>query len=149
MMAEKCNKRYEVIFVMKIEKGLLWSGSPWFWFFCCNWSGGRFGWLMGRFVLMARSLSSQLTLRMTSNSLSLFEVNGRRIYPHKVLWGRIQMLTHRILIFAARLFSFALPFFWERSFCALMWGLCPHAPASLSWKAWAKAWLVTAFCFGA
>ena len=28
MMVEKCNKRYEVIFVMKKEKGLLWSGSP-------------------------------------------------------------------------------------------------------------------------
>ena len=37
---------------------------------------------------------SQLTLRMTSNSLSLFEVIGRRIYPHKDLWERVQMLTH-------------------------------------------------------
>ena len=48
-----------------------------------------FAWLMDFFVWVERSLSSQLTLRMTSNSLSLFEVIGRRIYPHEDLWERI------------------------------------------------------------
>ena len=27
-------------------------------------------------------------------SAALFKTIGRRIYPHKVLWGRVQMLTH-------------------------------------------------------
>ena len=46
--------------------------------FGCTKSALIFVWLMDTFALMDRSLSSQLTLRMTSNSLSLFEVIGRR-----------------------------------------------------------------------
>ena len=83
---------------------------------------------------------SQLTLRMTSNSLSLFEVIGRRIYPHEVLWGRVQMLTHRFLIFAARVGSFSLLVLWRTLFlCLELEGFAPQTPHHPFVKGWTES----------
>ena len=100
---------------------------------------------------MARSLSSQLTLRMTSNSLSLFEVIGRRCPRTIFCVGGYVGRRSMICSIAACVVCFALPVLWRTHFlCLDVEDSVPHTPCKPSSARLDPAlFLVTPFCFGA
>ena len=94
---------------------------------------------------------SQLTLRMTSNSLSLFEVIGRRC-PRTCLCLYGQLGRRSGFLFHRRPFYFAFLslFFWRTLFlCLDVEDSVPHTPCKPSSARLDPALLfVTTFCFG-
>ncbi len=94
---------------------------------------------------------SQLALRMTSNSLSLFEVIGRRCPRTIFCVGGYVGRRSMICSIAARVVCFALPVLWRTHFlCLDVEDSVPHTPCKPSSARLDPALcLVTPFCFGA